>query len=139
MALQPWVSNTFIPLNMTGIQGFPHDLPKDVGRWIPKFSNHSVISAKGHLTSFYDALGLHNVHEHEDVIMRLLSSSLIGYARQWYNNLPSKSIKTWETFENAFLKRWRSRKMVNFSYPNFTTFEESEKNQSTNSMQGLMH
>jgi hypothetical protein len=96
---------------MTGIQGFPHDLPKYVGRWLPKFSNHNEISVEDHLISFYNALGLHDAqYEHEDVIMRLFSSSLIGDARSWYNNLPNKGIKTWEVLQSTFLKRWEVKK-----------------------------
>ena len=61
--------------------------------------------------SFYDTLGLHNAQcEHENFIVRLFSFSLIGDVKQWYNNLHIKSIKTWETLENAFLKKWEVRK-----------------------------
>jgi hypothetical protein len=62
---------------MTGIQGFPHDIPKDVGRWLSKFSNHNEIFVEDHLISFYNTSRLHDAqYEHEDVIMRLFSSSL---------------------------------------------------------------
>jgi len=88
MALQPWVSNVFKPLYMIEIQGFPHDLPNDVDRWLPKFSNHNEISTKEHLSLFYDALGLHDVqYQHEDVIMRMFPSSLTSDSRSWYNTI----------------------------------------------------
>jgi hypothetical protein len=60
MALQPWVSNIFKPLDMTGIQGYPHDLPKDVDRWLPKFSNNNDTSTEDHLSLFYQTLGSMN-------------------------------------------------------------------------------
>jgi hypothetical protein len=37
MDLQPWVFDVFKCLDMTGFQGYSHDLPKIVDKWLPKF------------------------------------------------------------------------------------------------------
>jgi hypothetical protein len=61
---------------------------------------YSIILLDSHATQY----------QHEDVIMRLFSSSLIGDARSWYNNLPDKGIKTWQALQDAFIKRWEIKK-----------------------------
>jgi len=42
MALQPWVTNTFKPLDMFGIQGYPHAIPDKFDKWLPKFPSNNV-------------------------------------------------------------------------------------------------
>jgi hypothetical protein len=79
-------------------------MPKNVDKWLPKFSANNDVLIEGYLSSFYNSLQLYVVqYEHEDVVMRLFSSSLIGDARFWYNNIPGKGIKTWQDLYNAFI------------------------------------
>jgi len=91
---------------MTRIQGFPHDLLENGDNWLPRFSGNNDVLAKKNSISFYDTLSLRNAqYEHQDVVMRLFSSSLIKDSKLWYDDLPSKNIKTWQTLEDVFLKK----------------------------------
>jgi hypothetical protein len=111
MALQPWVTNAYKALDMSRIQGYPHNMPDKFEKWLPKFSRNNVITAQDHLSSFYNVLGIHLVpNESEDVVMKLFSISLEENARSWFNSLPEKSIKSWQAFHDAFMKRWAIRK-----------------------------
>lgn len=45
----PWISDTYKPLDVYGIQGDPHALPQKFVEWLPKFSNNNVIFSKEHV------------------------------------------------------------------------------------------
>jgi hypothetical protein len=62
-----------------------------------------------------------------DVIMKLFSASLTGNARIWYNNLPSKSIKTWEDLENSFIKRWGDERDMTFLFSQYQEIQKHEE------------
>ena len=49
-------------------------------------------------------------NDDEDVVMKLFVASLVEDARKWYNNLLDKSIKTWESFHDTFMKRWDTKR-----------------------------
>jgi hypothetical protein len=53
MDLQPWVTHDFKPLDMFGIQGYPHVMPNKSDKWLPKFPGNNVISVEEHIDSFY--------------------------------------------------------------------------------------
>jgi hypothetical protein len=92
--------SNFKPLDMSKIQGGSHNLPSKAKSWLPRFSGEDNTTSNLHLTRFYEGFELHEAgNRHSDVIMKLFSALLIGIARIWYNNLPNKSIKTWEDFE----------------------------------------
>jgi hypothetical protein len=42
--------------------------------------------------------------------MKLFAAYLVKNARKCYNNLPDKSIKTYQVFHDAFMKRWGTKK-----------------------------
>jgi hypothetical protein len=128
MAPQPWTSNVFKQLDMIAIRDFPHGLPNDVDTWLPRFSDNNDVLAKENLNFFCDSLGLHDVHyEHQDVVMRLFSTSLVKDANLWYNNLPIKSIKTWKTLENVFLKKWEIEKSGALLWSQFCHITKEEQ------------
>jgi hypothetical protein len=107
MALQPWVTNAFNPLDMFGIQGYPHAMPDKFDKWFPKFPGNNVIIVEEHIDTFYACFQNHLLNnDDEDVVMKLFAVSLVENARKWYNNLPDKSIKTWQAFHDTFMKRW---------------------------------
>jgi hypothetical protein len=84
---------------------------------LPKFSGNGDTEAHFHLRRFYNEYGLHEAQDHHlDVIMRLFSASLVGEARVWYENLPSKSIKIWKSLEDAFIKRLGDEKDSSFFF-----------------------
>ena len=43
-------------------------------------------------------------NQYEDVCIKFFSSSLTGKAKEWYNNIPPKTITSWETFQKLFMK-----------------------------------
>jgi hypothetical protein len=61
------------------------------------------------------------------VAILLFSTCLSGNIRNWYRYLPEKIIKSWESFKNAFTKRWDGKKNTRI----FTTkFHEVNKEDS---------
>ena len=42
----------------------------------------------------------------DDVKTRLFVLSLSGEAKKWFKDLPTRSIATFEAFQNSFLERW---------------------------------
>jgi hypothetical protein len=60
MALQPWFSNVFKPLDMTMIQCYPHDVPKNSNKWLPNFFGKNDVSTKDHLPLFHNSLELYD-------------------------------------------------------------------------------
>ena len=40
------------------------------------------------------------------VKMRFFSQILLGDAKKWFRDLPSRSIATFEAFQTSFLERW---------------------------------
>jgi hypothetical protein len=129
MAPPKWASdNIFKPLDMSRICGFPHDMPKGVGSWLSKFSGNNDTEVDYHLRRFYDEFGSHEVNtQHQDMIMKLFSTSLIGDAKAWYDNLPSKSIKTWEDFQNAFSRKWGDEKDQASLFSQFDKIQKHEQ------------
>lgn len=68
---------TYKALDISGIQGSPHDMPYKYNKWLPNFAENNVITAKNHLARFYDAVGEAKVPQnHEDMAMKLFSLSL---------------------------------------------------------------
>jgi hypothetical protein len=66
-------------------------------------------------------------NEHPGVIMKLFSASLTGDARIWYNNLPNKSIKSWEDFENAFIRKWGDEKDLTYLFSQYQEIQKHEE------------
>jgi len=49
--------------------------------------------------------------QHEDMLMKLFSSSLIGKAKQWYNSISPRAITNWDIFRNLFIKMFTQKKV----------------------------
>jgi hypothetical protein len=47
--------------------------------------------------------------EEEDAFLRPFSATFVEYGRKCYNNIPDKGIKTWEDFDNVFMKTWGTK------------------------------
>jgi hypothetical protein len=118
MAPPKWAyENVFGPLDMRKIHGFPHDMPKNANSWLSESSSSDDTHAKFHLTRLYEEFEFHeDGNRDSDVIMRLFSTSLVGEARVWYENLPSKSIIIWEELESDFIKTWGDEKDLYFLF-----------------------
>jgi hypothetical protein len=44
--------------------------------------------------------------QYEDVQMNIFSLSLIGKAKEWYDNISPGEITTWDTFQDLFVRRF---------------------------------
>ena len=69
---------------------------------MPKFDPDDDILPKTHIDKFMLAMNIMNV-QHEDVACRLFCLTLQGNASSWFFNLPSRSITSWQQFENSFI------------------------------------
>jgi hypothetical protein len=73
-----------------------------------------LLLTEEHLDKFWAFFQLNLVSDDaEDVVMKLFSSTFTDDARRWYNSLPRKIIKTWDQFEETFLKRWGAKEDPN--------------------------
>jgi hypothetical protein len=75
----------------------------------PWFSGENQASAERHLESFEDFID-HFQIDHEDVIMRFFSKSLIRDVVVWFKSLRDDSIDSWIEFSNVFMKHWGEHK-----------------------------
>jgi hypothetical protein len=81
---------------------------------LPKFSGNDVTIAEEHLDNLWACFQNHTINDDvEDVVMKLFSATFVEDARRWYNSLPSKGIKNWDAFEEAFMKRWGTKEDPN--------------------------
>jgi hypothetical protein len=58
--------------------------------------------------------------------MKLFVAYLVENERKWYNNLPDKSIKTWEAFHDTFLRIWDIEKDLRFLLVQFNEMKKRE-------------
>jgi hypothetical protein len=75
---------------------------------LPKFPGNNVITVEDHIYVMgqdFDNVGI----DHEDVTMRLFSSSLTEESLDWFKGLPDYHITSYDDFSNLFKRIW-SRK-----------------------------
>jgi hypothetical protein len=76
----------------------------------PKFFGNDVTTVEEHLDNFWACFQTHSLNnDDEDIVMRLFSATFVEDARRWYNSLPDKSIKTWDSFHKVFIKIWGTK------------------------------
>ena len=95
----------WLTINPIAISGTQNDLPKNPEKLMPKFDPNDDILPKTHLGKFMLAMNIMNV-QHEDVACRFFYLTLQGKASSWFFNLPSRSITSWQQFENAFIMQF---------------------------------
>ena len=81
-----------------------HDLPLNYAQIITLYDGEGNFTAKYHVDRFEDFSDLEEV-DYYDVKMRLFTQSLSGEVKKWFRDLPTRSIATFEAFQNAFLER----------------------------------
>jgi hypothetical protein len=82
VGMASWKSNLYKDLEISAIQGAPHDMLEKYSKWLPKFSGNNVISAKEHAEKFQEFLEEHEIEDdHEDVVVKLFALSLEEDAR----------------------------------------------------------
>jgi hypothetical protein len=96
------VEGLYKPSDVTKVHVSPHKIPSGFRGWIPTFSDGDIVSARHHLDTFSEVFNsCASRNQYEDVCIKIFSSSLIGKAKEWYNNIPPKTITTWEMFETS--------------------------------------
>jgi hypothetical protein len=93
---------------MANIQGYPKKMQKDVNKWLPRFLGNNVITSEDHIYVMgrdMDNVGI----DHEDVAMKLFTSSLIEEALDWFKGLPDNQITTHDAFSTLFKSRWSKK------------------------------
>jgi hypothetical protein len=96
------------PLNMANIEGYPNKMPTKVNKWLPKFPGNNVITTEDHIYVMGRDMDNASI-DHEDVAMRLFSSSLIEEALDWFKGLPDNHIMSYHAFSNLFKSRWSKK------------------------------
>jgi hypothetical protein len=92
-----WANHLYKPLNFQNIAGQPHEMPKDIAKWLPKFSENNVVTAEEHIDQLIGAFEIMCV-EHDDVAMKLFTISLEGPARTWYLGIVDNTITSYTRF-----------------------------------------
>jgi hypothetical protein len=90
---------------MTNIQGYPNQIPTYVNKWLSKFPENNVITAEEHIYVMGRDMDNASI-DHEDVAMRLFTSSLTEEALYWFRGLPDNHITTYDAFFSLFKSRW---------------------------------
>jgi hypothetical protein len=86
-------------------------MPTEVIKWLRKFPGNNVIIVEDHI--YVMCWDMENACiDHEDVAMRLFTSSLAGEALDWFIGLPDNHIMTYDTFSALYKSRWSRNKMV---------------------------
>jgi hypothetical protein len=70
---------------MTNIPGSPHKILGEFKEWLPRFSKDDFFTTEYHLDTFLHSLEPY--HQHKNVWMRLFSYTLVGRAKEWYDNV----------------------------------------------------
>jgi hypothetical protein len=81
-----WSSNLFKPLNLENFVGYPNAMPKEIHKWLPKFTRNDVVTPEDHLYTIGVAL-LNEGVEHKDIAMRILVMSLTEDDQRWFRVL----------------------------------------------------
>ena len=107
------------------------DLPQNYAQRISLYDGDGNFIVRQHVDRFDDFIDLEEVDD-DDVKMRLFAQSLSREENKWFKNLLSRSILTFEVFQNSFLERWDDNKSPsqilsqynNLKKGNFESFHE---------------
>jgi hypothetical protein len=102
-----WDPGNFRPLDMIKNPGYSRQMPTKYKNWLPKFTGSDGERVDYHIGDFWAFFQFHHISDDvEYLAMKLLSATLHGNARKWYDNLPDAIITSMEKLEETFLKRW---------------------------------
>lgn len=96
------------PIDFTSCVGYPHDMPSNTLKWLPRFSGDNAISTFDHMEAFYKVTQDNDI-THEDVAMKLLVNSLDGNAYILFMNISDNSITGFDNFVEQFMKERDSK------------------------------
>ena len=96
-----------------------HDLPLNYSHRISLYDGERIFTTRQHMDRFEDFIDLEEVG-HDDAKMRLFAQSLYGEEKQWFKDLPTRYIPTFEAFKTLFLDRWEEKRALYKYYHNTT-------------------
>jgi hypothetical protein len=105
----PWARDLCKPLNMTNIQGYPNKMSTDTNKWLKNFPGNNVITVEDHIYVMGQDMDNAGI-DHEDVDMKIFTSSLTEEPLDWFKGLPYNYITTYDAFSTLFKSKW-SRKV----------------------------
>ena len=101
----------WLTINSLIIPRHQNPLPKNPNKLLPKFDPDDDILPKTHIDKFLLAMSIMNV-QHEELACRLFCLTLEGNELSWFFNLPSRSITSFQQFENAFITQFGDDKTL---------------------------
>lgn len=122
---RPWFVNFYKSLDMTNDPRYPHNLPKEFHKWLPKFTMNNVVTAEEHLDAFGVAME-DNFVDDEDLTMKLLASSFEEDAKKRFKILPDNHLQSYEAFTDLFKKRWTTKKDSGMLLMQFNQIKKKE-------------
>ena len=85
-----------------------HDIPIAALKSIPEFTGETSISPLEHIQDVANVCNIHGIIE-DDVVVRLIASSLKGKALQWYRGLAHGSITDWDGLGVGLCKHFEEK------------------------------
>lgn len=112
------ILNSFESLNLEAFPITPHLLLAKNHEWFPKFDGNNV-SSKNHVHEFIWEVNFWiSNQDDEDIIMMLFALSFEGEVRDCCVNLPLRSTKYFDQFEDVFMKRRTNQNNISNFYGN---------------------
>jgi hypothetical protein len=82
-------------------------MPLKHEKWLPRFTSSDGERPDYHMSNFWALFQLHPINDNaEDLVMKILSATLYGNARRWYDNLQAASITSMDQLKKKFLIIW---------------------------------
>lgn len=75
---------------------------------IPNFTGEASISPLEHIQEVANVCNIHGIFE-DDVVVRLMASSLKGKVLQWYIGFPHNSISDWDGLGATLCKHFEEK------------------------------
>jgi hypothetical protein len=97
----------------------------DYLKYMPQFTGEGDMTAEEHLSSFYRFAEIQAI-ENEDVWMRVFVQSLDGDARDWFKDLPPRSIDGIVALDDSFLRNWGNKKYLLYYITEFGALKREE-------------
>jgi hypothetical protein len=97
----------------------------DYLKYMPQFTGEGDMTAEEHLSSFYRFAEIQAI-ENEDVWMRVFVQSLDGDARDWFKDLPPRSIDGIDALDDSFLRHWGNKKYFLYYITEFGALKREE-------------
>jgi hypothetical protein len=95
-------------------------------KYMPQFTGEGDATAEEHLASFYRFAEI-QVIKNEDVWMRVFVQRLDGDARDWFKDLPPRSIDEIASLDDSFLRHSGNKKYLLYYITEFGALKREER------------